>query len=221
MVRSPRATLVSVARTPQSLDLAVLIVVISAICSVGFLMTRVGRLAALDQEVRQLESMGTVVTAEFYARLRAMLPYRSVLSAGGIIVGWPLLWAFTAMMLTALGNRVTQRHATFAQMFAVVVHASSVLAVRAIISTPLNFAREALGGATSLSMLIPGLGESTFAARLFGAVDVFALWWIVLLAMGLSILYQTRTFPVARWLFGAYAVGAVALALTQALRGGI
>jgi hypothetical protein len=37
----------------------------------------------------------------------------------------------------------------------------------------------------------------------------------------LSILYQTRTLGVARWLFGAYAGGAAALALTQARRGGI
>jgi hypothetical protein len=47
------------------------------------------------------------------------------------------------------------------------------------------------------------------------------VWWVVLIAMGLSILYQTRTLPIARWLLGAYAAGAAALALTQALRGGV
>jgi hypothetical protein len=44
---------------------------------------------------------------------------------------------------------------------------------------------------------------------------------LVPLALGLSILYQSRTLPIARWLFGAYAGGAAALALTQALRGGM
>ena len=58
MVRSPRATLTSAVAHPRSLDLAILIVVISAVCSAGFLMTRVGQLAALDQQVRQLESFG-------------------------------------------------------------------------------------------------------------------------------------------------------------------
>ena len=58
MVRSPRATLTSAVRNPRSLDLAILIVAISAVCSAGFLMTRVGQLAALDQQVRQLESFG-------------------------------------------------------------------------------------------------------------------------------------------------------------------
>ena len=58
-------------------------------------------------------------------------------------------------------------------------------------------------------------------ARLLGAVDIFVLWWVVLLAMGLGMLYRTRTLPIARWLFGAYAAGALALAATQALRGGM
>ena len=44
--------------------------------------------------------------------------------------------------------------------------------------------------------------------------------WLTLLAMGLGILYQTRPLQVARWLVGAYAAGAIGLALAQALRGG-
>jgi hypothetical protein len=108
-----------------------------------------------------------------------------------------------------------------AQALAVVVHASAILAVRELVAAPINYARESLGGATSLSVIMPAFGESTFPARLFGAVDVFVVWWVLLVALGVSILYQTRTLPIARWLFGAYAGGAAALALTQALRGGV
>ena len=68
---------------------------------------------------------------------------------------------------------------------------------------------------------MPAFGESTFTGRLLGAVDLFVVWWLVLIALGLSILYQARTLPIARWLFGAYAGGAAVLALTQALRGGV
>ena len=70
-------------------------------------------------------------------------------------------------------------------------------------------------------MVMPAFGESTFPARLVGAVDVFVVWWVVLIAIGLSILYRTRTLSAVRWLFGAYVGGAAALALTQALRGGM
>ena len=221
MVRSPKATLTEAVRHPRSVDLAVLIVAIAAVCNSGFLMTRVGQLAALDQQVRQLESFGVVITDERYEALRAMVPYRPIVTAAVIIIGWPILWLLTARAVQWLGRRMGRGEATFQQVFAIVVHASAILAVRAIVAAPINYARESLGGATSFSMIMPAFGESTFPARLFGVVDIFIVWWVVLVALGVSILYQTRVLPIARWLFGAYAGGAAALALTQALRGGV
>jgi len=226
MIRRPRATLTAAVGHQRWLDLALLILVVSAVCSVGFLMTRVGRLAALDQQVRQLESFGATVGDDTYEELRRVVPYRPFISAAVIFIGWPILWLVTARILWWVGNRAAaesplRKRATFAEVLTVVVHASAIFAVRAVVSAPINYARESLGGTTSLGMVMPGFGESTFPARLVGAVDVFAVWWVALIAIGLGILYQTRTLPVARWLFGAYVSGAAALALTQALRGGM
>ena len=221
MVRSPRATLAHVVAHPRSLDLGVLIVLVCAVCSAGFLMTRVGQLAALDQQVRQLESFGADITDERYEELRNLVPYRPAISAAVILIGWPIVWLLTARALQWFGNRIAENRATFPQVLTVVVHASAILALRALISAPVNYARESLGGATSLGSVMPALGDSTFSARLLGAVDLFVVWWLVLIALGLSILYETRTLPIARWLFGAYAGGAAVLALTQALRGGV
>ncbi len=221
MVRSPRATLTSAVKNPRSLDLAALIVVMSAACSAGFLMTRVGQLAALDQQVRQLESFGVTITDGAYEQLRHVVPYRPVVSAVLIVIGWPILWLLGAGVVYWFGRRAGRGEPTFSQVLTVVVHASAILAVRALISAPINYARESLGGATSLGSVLPAFGDSTFSARLLGGVDIFIVWWVVLIALGLSILYQTRTLPIARWLFGAYAGGAAALALAQALRGGV
>jgi hypothetical protein len=181
-----------------------------------------------------------VITDDTYEQLRDVLPYRPVVSAALIVIGWPIFWVVAARLIHALGDRAAGlprqvvRHSAEreggsdednarrrAQVLTVVVHASAIFAVRALIAAPINYARESLGGATSLGTLMPAFGESTFPARLLGAVDLFVVWWMVLIALGLSILYQTRTLPIARWLFGAYAGGAAALALTQALRGGV
>jgi hypothetical protein len=221
MVRSPRATLSNAVRNPRSLDVAVFVVAISAVCSAGFLMTRVGQLAALDQQVRQLESFGVAITDDTYEQLRDVVPYRPLASAAFIVIGWPILWVATACVLQWFGNRIAESRATFPQVLTVVVHASAIFALRAVVAAPVNYARESLGGATSLGSVMPAFGDSTFSARLLGAVDVFVVWWLVLVALGLSILYQTRTLPIARWLFGAYAGGAAVVALTQALRGGV
>ena len=220
MVRAPRATLSSVARAPRSLDLGLLVIGISVVFSAGFLMTRVGQLAALDQQVRQLESFGAVITDDRYEALRRLVPYRPMISAAGIIVGWPVVWLVMARALQWAGRRMGRGEPSFAQVLAVVVHAWAIIGVRTVVAAPINFARESLGGATSLSVLIPAFGTSTFPARLLGAVDIFVLWWVVVMAMGVGILYQTRTLPIARWLFGAYVSVAATVALTQALRGG-
>ncbi len=215
MLRSPRRTLADAIQQPRSLQLAFMIVLISAACSVGFLMTRVGRLAALDQQVRQLESLGVLVTDRVYSDVRAWERYRPLISAATILIGWPLIWAVAAGVVRAIGKvRLKPDTApagvapTFAQVFTVLVHA-------------VNYLRESIGGATSLGVIVPGLGDGTFAARLFGAIDIFVLWWVALVAIGLSMLYQARPMSIARWLLGAYATGAAALALTQALRGGV
>ena len=224
IVRSPRATLSGAVQHPQSFDLAILIIVIAAACSAGFLLTRVGQLAALDQQVRQLESFGVAITDDRYAELRNLVPYRPFIDATVIVIGWPVFWIISARVLQWAGNRAvaaTGRRASFAQVLSVVVHASAIFAVRALVAAPINYARESLGGATSFAMVMPAFGESTFPSRLLSAVDMFFVWWIVLVALGLGILYETRTLPIARWLFGAYAGGAAAIALTQSLRGGI
>ncbi len=221
MIRSPRATLAGAVANPRSLDLALVILAMSAACTAGFLMTRVGQLAALDQQVRQLESFGVEISDERYDMLRGVVPYRPAIDAALIVAGWPVLWLVSASVFRWVGNRLGRGHATFAQVLTVVVHASAIFAVRAVVAAPANFARESLGGATSLSMVMPAFGESSFPARLLGAVDIFLVWWMVLLALGLSILYRTRASSIARWLLGAYAGGAAVLALTQALRGGL
>ena len=221
MLRSPRATLKTAIAAPRSAALAMMILVISAFCSVGFLLTKVGRLASLDQQVRQLESFGVPVTDATYADLRRWLPYRPALSAAIILIGWPLLWMTFAAIVRAVGNRFSGHEATYAQVLTIVVHASAVFALRSVVAAPVNYAYESLGNATSLSMVLPSFSESTFPARLFGAIDVFVLWWMALVAIGLGMLYGRRTLPIARWLFGVYAGGAALLAVTQALRGGI
>jgi hypothetical protein len=149
------------------------------------------------------------------------VPYRPIVTAAVIVICWPVLWLLSARAVQWLGRRMGRSEATFQQALAIIVHASAILAVRAIVAAPINYARESLGGATSFSIIMPAFGESTFPARLFGAVDIFIVWWVVLVALGVSILYQTRTLPIARWLFGAYAGGAAVVALTQALRGGV
>jgi hypothetical protein len=48
--------------------------------------------------------------------------------------------------------------------------------------------------------------------KLAGTIDIFIIWWLVVLAIGLAVLYRRKTQPIATTLFGIYAVIAVGIA---------
>jgi hypothetical protein len=62
------------------------------------------------------------------------------------------------------------------------------------------------------------LDDTSFLARLAGMVDLFLVWWVVVLAIGFGVLYKRRTGPIAVAFFILYALIAVAIAAIQAAR---
>lgn len=217
ILTAPRATFAEAAAYPRSLAVTLLVVVVAASCTLAFRVTQVGQLAALDRQVRQIESVGIEMTDHLYERLESTQPQLIGLSLAGIVLGWPLLWILLAVVLKAAYDRGGPTPARFRQVYAVVAHASLVFAVRAVVALPLDYARESIGGATSLGILLPTFGAETFAARLTGALDLFVLWWIALLAVGLGVLYSRTPWAIARRLLFFYVVWVLVLALAQTL----
>src|SRR5436190_2022952 len=62
--------------------------------------------------------------------------------------------------------------------------------------------------------------ETSFLGRLLGMVDLFIIWWLVVLAIGLGVLFRRRTQPIAVSLMAVYAVIAVVVAIVRSRMGG-
>ena len=77
----------------------------------------------------------------------------------------------------------------------------AVTVVQQVFVTPLNFVRESMSSATNLSVFLPMLDESSFLAKFFGTIDLFLIWWVVVLSIGLGVLYRRKTGPIAVGLF--------------------
>jgi hypothetical protein len=69
-----------------------------------------------------------------------------------------------------------------------------------------------MSSATSLGVLLPMFDDASFLGKLLGMIDLFVIWWLIVLAMGLAVLYRRRTQPIAMTLFGIYALIAVGVA---------
>ena len=93
-----------------------------------------------------------------------------------------------------------------------VAHSQLVAALTTLVAKPLNNARETMSNPTNLSALAPMLDDTSFAARLFGSLDLFRLWWIVNLAIGFSVLFKRPAGRFAWTLIGVYAALAIVLA---------
>jgi len=208
----PRATFAGVAANPKVLGILLLTMIVAAVPMIVFMSTETGQNALLDMQVRQIESFGVTVSDQMYEGMQRQLPYAPYFQAGGVLVMVPLMTTITAGLIIAIFNAGMGGNATFKQVMAVTAHAGFVPSLHAVLTAPLNYARGSMSSATNLAVFAPFLEEGSFPARVLGMVDLFYIWWVITLAIGVGVLYKRRTAPIAWGFFGCYLVIAIAIA---------
>ena len=193
--------------------------VITAASQALLFQTEVGQVALVDQWERTTLGFGQPVDEARYAEFQALSRKGPLYGVATALVAGPVLTMVLAVVVALVFGR-GNRDVSFSQVLAVVAHASLILAIRLVVSAPVSYAREATGGATSLGLWFPSLDAASFAGRFVGALDVFVLWWVVLLAIGVAVLYGRRARSVAAAFLGVYAGLALLLAVTMTVLGG-
>ena len=219
IITSPRATYQSVVAQPRWLGMLVLTTLIMAVCTTLPMTTDAGREAALEQQVKQMESMGFTVNDQMYEQLQKRMAYAQYTTAGSIVVISPIMAVIFSGILFAIFNAAMGGTATFKQVFTVFVHASAVSALGQLFTGPFNYFRGAMTSATNLAVLLPMLPDTSFVGKLAGMIDLFVIWWVIVLSIGLAVLYRRKTQSIAIALFSVYAVIALAVAAFMS-RGG-
>ena len=183
------------------------------------LSTDVGRQALVDERVRVTETFGGSISDAEYAALQEHPPWSMYVTSGGRLLLTP-----AGTLVVALGCWAVARahgvQARFVQALALVVHASVVLALGQLVATPLDYVRESLTSPLNLTAILPLMEDGTAVARVFGAIDVFGLWWLVLVAMGLAALTGRSVRRYAALLAAAYFGFAAVMAGVIAAAGG-
>ena len=174
--------------------------------------TDAGRQAAVDQQVSQREAFGMEVSDEAYAQIQQTTAFLPYMTAAGAFFGSLFMSLILAAILWAVFNAAMGGDASYKQILAVFVHSGVISALGQMFTGPVNYFRGAVTSATSLGALLPIFDDQSFLGRLFGMIDLFAVWGIIVLAIGLAVLYRRRTQPIAYTLFGIYAVIIVAIA---------
>ena len=212
ILTSPKETFADVVARPRWFGMMLVAILITTVCTGGFLMTNVGQQAYLDNQVRTTERFGGQVSEAQYARMEKMAKYAAPITVVSVAIFTPLMWAIMAGILFAVFNAALGGDSSFKQVFAVVAFSSAITVVQQLFVTPLNYVRETMSSATNLAVFLPMLDEGSFLARLLGMVDLFLIWWVFVLAVGLGVLYRRKTAPIAIGLFAVYGIIAVVVA---------
>jgi hypothetical protein len=180
------------------------------------LATPVGRQALVDERVRTVEALNGRVDDATYDGWRASPPYWIYLTSGGRTLLFPVVTLALAVALVLWLRPV----AGFSGTLNVVVHAGVVLVLQQLVATPLHYLRESLTSPFNLAAVLPFFDEGSVAARFFGTIELFGLWWVVLLAIGCAALTNRPPRSFVGPLLGLYGGIAAVIATAVALAGG-
>jgi len=219
VIASPKATFQSVAASPKWLGMLVLTAVLVAFFTALPMTTDAGKQAALEQQVEQMKSFGFQVSDQAYEQLEKGLGRLPYTTAGSIIVFTPIIGLIFAGILFAIFNAALGGEASFKQVYATYMHSGVIGTLSAVLSGTVNYFSGRVGSVTNMGALLPMLSEKSFLAHLMGTIDIFIIWSVVVLAIGLGVLYKRRTQPIAISLLSIYAVIAIVIAVLKS-RGG-
>jgi hypothetical protein len=216
VIRHPRVLFKSVIERPRWAAAMLLTFAVTAACGTGFMQTEVGRQALVDQWERTAQAFGQEVSDARYAEFTQMSEHGTFWALASALATGPVLTFLVAGLVVA----VFGSGATFTQVLAVAAHAGVILALRQLVATPLNYARETLASPTTLGWFFPMLDEASPAARFFGAIDLFVVWWVIVLAVGVALAYRRPARSTTAVFVSTYVGLAVVLAIAMAVTGG-
>ena len=221
VLTAPRDTFTSVSAHPKWFGMLAVTTLIVALFSALPLTTEAGRQATIDQQVDAMKGMGFPVNDEMYDQMQrrsGTMPYTTGIS---ILVVSPIMAVIFSGILFAIFNAAMGGEASFKQVFTVLTHAGVISAVSTAFSGAIHYVRPgAAGSVANLGALLPMLPEHSFVANLLGMVDLFLIWYLIVLAIGLGVLYRRKTQPIAISLLSFYAVIAIVVALFKSRGGG-
>ena len=220
VLTSPGDTFRRLAARPRWLGVLLAVTLIPAALWFWFLTTERGQTAFLDQQVRQMESLGQTVTDEQYAGIERSLTFMPYVVGGSTLVFGPIMTLLIAGILFAVFNAGLGGDASFKQVFSIVAHAGVVPLLQALFTIPLNLVRESMSSPTNLFVFFPMLEEGSMVARFLGMIDLFFIWWIAVLAIGMAVLYRRRTTPIFVGLMATYVGIALVIALVMGAMSG-
>lgn len=185
---SPRQTFEAIAERPSWLIPYILV------CVIGFGSFYLTRDVVLNTQIERIQNNPNLSQEQIDTIVERM--ERSSTGTGIIwqVVSIPVVtlvvFAIVAGVLMFGGNVVLGGAARFKQLFSIYAWSSLISALSAIVKTPLILATGSISVGTSLAVFMPADSYTTFLYNFLAKFDVFSIWQLIVVTIGISVLYR-------------------------------
>ncbi|NIA31796.1 MAG: hypothetical protein GWP06_18035 [Actinobacteria bacterium] len=136
----------------------------------------------------------------------------TVTTALGIFI-WAAVWLF-------ISNIVLGAQASYAQMLGINVYRYFITTIGLLIKLPIMLSKQTMNVHFSLATFLPDGQKTTFLYKILMQVELFNIWAIVVLSIGIAVVSKLDTKRVWPWVVLVYVVWYVAQAALGSMFGG-
>lgn len=176
-----------------------------------------------DKAVSVIENMDRLTDeqkVEQIAKIEERMDGPQITSWVSSGLGGPITVLFMTLIALLVGNTFMGGSAKYGQLLNVTAWAFMINILETIVKIPLMLNKWTLEVYTGLGVL--GIGEKgSFINSLLAGVDIFAIWRIILIAIGMGIIYNKKTQPYAVGMLIAWFVLKIIGAGLNSFLGGI
>jgi hypothetical protein len=210
MLFSPHDTFRAIVARPRWLGVMAITLAIGAACQYVIMSSPDLQEALIDQQIRVMNSRGGGASAQQIAGIERVIGLMPQIYVGATILLGPLFVAALAGIFVGIFTTLMGGQGTFKQMFAVLAYSGVVSMWSGIFSAVLVASGVPPSGArppgANLGVFVPMLEENSFLLLMLQSIDLFLIWWLIVLAIGISVLYKRRPGGIATTLIGIYVV---------------
>jgi hypothetical protein len=212
VITSPKATFERLGPLPKIAGVLLVVSLLGGIVGPGlFVMTERGQQAWLDATVQASEKRsGQPISEQQITGFQKFAPYVGYSMIGGTVLTFPIVVTIEAGILYVLFTFGTGGTATFRQVMAVVAHTAVIGVLGLAFTVAMQFVQGTISTTASspanLGALLPMLPEEGFLSHFLGLIDIFRVWALTVMAIGLGVVYHKKTGMIAGILFSIYAV---------------
>lgn len=113
--------------------------------------------------------------------------------AFGVVVTQPVIAGVIAGLLTLIFSTLLRGEARFLHYLAVTTHGFLISALGALVVLPLQLTRDDPELRLSPTLLIPGIAEAGIAGRFLDGINLFSVWMLVVMALGVAAVNRRRS----------------------------